>query len=287
MSTTTTQSFTITPLRYALGAKISGIDMNRPLTYTQWKQLQAASNQYHVLIFQSQSLSDQSLFDFATYFGDVFIPPADVPVLASDAQGNVPSVVPVSNKQGGHTGNVELHPHIDHLWTPRPSKASFLYAVQVTQYGGQTTWYNLQKAWEALDTKTKKQIAALSLVTYNPFLNEPGEQRPLYRDNNIPTKGKGYLHPLVLTHPESGKSSLYLSADTEVEIPELDNVAGKALIERLRVHTFSPEFAYQHQWQVGDVVWWDNRSTAHARSPFPSEQIRDLRRVSLAGSRPV
>lgn len=287
MSETIAANLAINPLPFALGAEVSGIDLNGALTQAQWAKLKAASNQYQVLIFRNQALSDRALFDFATYFGDVFKPPSDVPVLASDSSGQVPAVVAVSNRQGGHTGHSELHPHIDHLWTPRPSKASFLYAVQVTQQGGQTTWFNLQRAWDTLDNELKSQIAELSLVTHNPFLVKSGEQRPLYREEGNPPPGVPVAHPLVLTHPETGRRSLYLSSDTEVEIPQLDYESGKALIEALRAHTFRDEFSYQHQWRAGDVVWWDNRSTAHARTPFPADQVRDLRRVSLAGARPL
>ncbi|HSC82456.1 MAG TPA: TauD/TfdA family dioxygenase, partial [Pseudomonas sp.] len=96
----------------------------------------------------------------------------------------------------------------------------------------------------------------------------------------------GTEHPLVRTHPDSGKRLLYLSVHTEVEIPGYDPTAGAALIARLREHLQNPRYAYSHKWQVGDIVYWDNQATLHARNAFPASQRRRMKRISLAGSRP-
>lgn len=281
--------FTITKTDAATGAVVSDIDLTQPLNHRQFEQLRRAWNEYHILIFRGQQLSDENLFNFATYFGDVFFPPADVPVLASDADGVVPAVVPVSNQAGGYTGSGELKPHIDHQWTPRPSKASFLYAIQVPAVGGDTSWYNLNLAYETLDDDTKNRIGSLSLITYNPFARRAaGVARTSgYFDPANPPFGLSFAHPLVTTHPESGKKMLYLGRDTEVRIPQLPLREGRELIERLREHAFRDELRYQHKWQVGDVILWDNRSTAHARTEFPESEVRILHRISLAGQRPL
>lgn len=271
----------------ALGAVVNGIDLRLPLSSSQFKTLSQIWNEHHILIFKGQNLTDEQLFNFATYFGDVFHPPLDVPVLASNTQGVASAVVPVSNQAGGYTGSGELSPHIDHQWTPRPSKASFLYALQVPSIGGDTSWYNLNRAWETLDEETKERISKLTLITYNPFLRQGEPVRPRYRDPANPPKGLSFAHPVVTTHPESGKKILYISKDTEVEIPELSLEEGRILIEKLRAHTFKDEYRYEHQWQVGDIVLWDNRSTAHSRTAFPETEVRDLHRVSLAGQRPL
>lgn len=284
-----TQPFTITPTGAAIGAYVDNIDLAQPLNRSQFEQLQRAWHTHHILIFRGQRLSDENLFNFATYFGDIFHPPADVPVLASDDEGVVPAVVPVSNQPGGYTGSGELNPHIDHQWTPRPSKASFLYALKVPSSGGDTSWYNLNLAYETLDEATQKHIGNLSLITYNPFARRAagGGPTPRYYDPANPPFGLAFAHPLVTTHPESGKKILYLGRDTEVQIPQLPLDEGKALIEQLRAHAFRDELRYEHKWQVGDVVLWDNRSTAHSRTAFPDTEVRLLHRISLAGQRPL
>ncbi|UXY16062.1 TauD/TfdA family dioxygenase [Chitiniphilus purpureus] len=278
---------TITPLYAALGAEVTGLDANRPLSPALVRALKKALDEHHILIFKRQQLSDAALLAFATYFGAVFRPPEDVPVLASAARDGIPpDVVPVANVAGGYTGNGELHPHIDHQWTPLPSAGSLLYALEVPAEGGDTSWYNLNAAYEALDADTKARIDGLQLITYNPFLRGPGQQRPLYRTPDIEPLGPGFAHPLVRTHPSSGKPVLFLSARAEVELVGVAPEAGAALIAQLREHVTQPRFRYQHKWQVGDIVHWDNQATLHARTAFAQNERRVLKRVSLAGSRP-
>ncbi|MCS2610702.1 TauD/TfdA dioxygenase family protein [Halomonas dongshanensis] len=285
-SSTLPKPLTITPTGSALGAVVEGIDLSRPLSAAHFHKLTQAWQAHHVLIFKGQRLSDAQLFDAITYFGDVFRPPGHIPVLATNDQGFTPDIVKVSNVKGGYTGNGELSAHVDHHWTPRPSKASALYARQIPTSGGDTHWYNLNLGWENLSPDTQRAIESLSLITYNPFVNRDAS-RPLYREPNNPPKGEAHPHPLVTTHPESGKRLLFLGEATEVEIPELDYASGRALIEELRAHLFTPQHRYEHRWEVGDVVLWDNRATAHYRSAFDENQVRDMRRVSLAGGRPL
>ncbi|MFC0338348.1 taurine dioxygenase [Kushneria avicenniae] len=277
---------TITPTGSALGTVVHGIDLTQPLSAAHYQQLNRAWLEHHVLIFKAQRLTDDQLLDFMTCFGDVFHPPGHIPVLATNEQGFTPDIVKVSNVKGGYTGNGELSAHVDHQWTPRPSRASALYARQIPSSGGDTHWYNLNLAWEHLDPATQRAIDGLSLITYNPFVNRDSS-RPSYREPGNPPKGEAHPHPLVTTHAESGNRLLFLGEATEVDIPELYYEQGKALVETLRAHLYTPAHRYEHRWEVGDVVLWDNRATAHYRSAFDENEIRDMRRVSLAGGRPL
>ncbi|MBS1211802.1 MAG: taurine dioxygenase, partial [Proteobacteria bacterium] len=239
-----------------------------------------------VLIFKDQVLSDQQYLDFATYFGNIFYPPDDVPVLASGPDGQVPAIIPVANIEGGYTGTGELAPHSDHHWTPYPSKGSFLYALEVPATGGDTHWSNLYRVYEDLDEATKRRIDGLQLITYNPFKRKPGEPRPRYRDSSQPPSSEAFPHPLVATHPETGRKLLYLDYSTEVEVVGLDPAEGSELIAALREHLNQPRYYYRHQWSVGDVVLWDNLATLHYRPAFDPTARRVLKRISLAGGRP-
>lgn len=283
----TLSEVTIRPLDAALGAEITGLDVNRPLSPALVRALKKALDDHHILIFKQQQLSDQAFLAFTTYFGSVFRPPEDVPVLASAANDGVPpDVVPVANVEGGYTGNGELYPHIDHQWTPLPSAGSLLYALEVPSVGGDTSWYNLNAAYEALDADTKAKIDGLQLITYNPFLRQKGQVRPQYRTPDIEPLGPGFPHPLVRTHPSSGKPLLFLSARSEVELVGVAAEEGAVLIARLREHVTQERFRYEHKWQVGDIVYWDNQATLHSRTAFAETERRVLKRVSLAGSRP-
>lgn len=277
----------IAPTGGGVGAVVTGLDANRPLTAGLVLRLRRALDEHHILIYKGQSLSDAAFLSFSTYFGSVFHSPADVPVLGSSDHGGVaPDVVRVSNTEGGYTGTGELTPHTDHQWTPLPSAGSLLYAIELPQRGGDTSWYNLARAYDDLDVATRKRIDGLQLITYNPFVRRPGEQRPRYRTPDITPLGHGFPHPLVRTHPSSGRRLLFLSTHTEVELVGVPPEEGQALIERLREHLQQARYRYTHHWQIGDIVHWDNQATLHARTAFDANERRVLKRVSLAGARP-
>jgi taurine dioxygenase len=286
MSTLTLTNVKITPIDAPLGATVTGLDGSQPIAPETILELKQALRNHHILIFKNQHLTDEEFLNFAFNFGSLFVPPDDVPVLASEP-GVTPTIIPVSNVDGGYTGTGELPFHTDHQWTPYPSSGSLLYALEIPTTGGDTYWLNLNKAYETLDESIKNRIADLKLITYNPFLNKPGAPRSRYRyDQDAPLISPVFPHPLVRTHPESGKKLLYLAHSTEVEIVGLSTEEGSELVEKLREHLNQPQFYYQHKWSVGDIVYWDNQSTLHYRQAFDPNQRRVMKRISLAGSRP-
>ena len=285
MSTTQTQKVTLTPTGAALGAVVGDLDATQLLSAADALALRRGLLDHHILIYKKQDLSEPQFKAFATHFGAVFQPPSDVPVLASAANGVTPEIVRVSNVDG-YTGTGELSPHSDHHWTPFPSAASFLYALEVPPVGGDTTWYNMHLAYETLDARTKERIDALQLITYNPFLFKEGETRPRYRDPQKPLIAPTHPHPLVRTHPDSGKRILFLDYATEVEVLGLSPREGEELVEQLRAHFHQERFRYTHKWSVGDIVHWDNQATLHARTAFDPNSRRVMKRISIAGGRP-
>ena len=287
----------ITPLEdQALGAVVTGLDARKAQSGETIFRLKQALAAHLVLIFKQQSLDDLQYLAFASYFGSIFRPSADNPVLASQSDTGVPpDVVPVSNAvgQGDYTGHSELSPHADHQWTPLPSFGSLLYAIELPQSGGQTTWFNTIKAYDALSDEIKKKIDALQLITYNPFVRAQSNtgtrgyaDSPYYRFKDQPILGHAYPHPLVRIHPETGRKALWLNTRSEVELVNVNDIEGSELIAELRAHILKPEFRYEHHWETGDIVFWDNQVTLHSRTPFPAEQRRLLKRISLAGARP-
>jgi taurine dioxygenase len=283
---TSASSVSLRPTGSALGARVKDLDVGAPLAAEQILALKRGLLDHHVLVFEQQDLSEAQFKAFAHYFGSVFLPPADVPVLASKDGGATPDIVLVANVNGGYTGHGELSPHSDHHWAPQPSAGSLLYALEVPSVGGDTSFYNMHLAYETLDAEFKRRIDGLQLITYNPFLVPEGGPRPKYRFEDKALVSPVFPHPLVRTHPDSGKRVLYLDAATEVEVVGLPKAEGAALIEQLREHLQQERFRYTHRWTVGDIVYWDNQAVLHARSAFPAESRRVLKRISIAGSRP-
>jgi len=279
----------IVPLNAPLGAEVHGLDGRRDLTAEQILALKQAHREYQILIFKNQELDDAQFLRFTSWFGSVFQPHPDFAVLSSGTDGKAPDIVKVANTGDGELGNFALPAHTDHQWTPTPSAGSLLYALEVPEEGGETSWTNLALAYRALDEDTRREIDDLKLINYNPFVRIKnggyGGGFVTYRTPDIEPI-QGTEHPLVRTHPETGKRLLYLSVHTEVEIPGYDPQKGAALIARLREHLQNPRYSYTHKWQVGDIVYWDNQATLHARNAFPATQRRRMKRISLAGSRP-
>ncbi len=288
MVTLTEPTVKTTPTGAALGAVVAGVDASRPVGPQTILHLKQALLEHHLLLFQRQTLTDEQLLAFATYFGSLFVPPAEIPVLAFRPGEPPPIVVTIAHGAQEHEdlGNHELAPHSDHHWTPCPSSGALMHALEVPSQGGDTHWLNLVLAYEELDPATKERIADLQLITYNPFLSDHSLPAAKYRLAPQPLVSPVYPHPLVRTHPQSGQKILYLDADTEVEIVGLAPSEGAQLIETLRQHLNQPRFYYQHRWSVGDLVFWDNQSTLHYRPAFDPAARRVMKRVSLAGSRP-
>lgn len=292
--TVTATRIAITPTGGALGAIVTGLDTSRPAAPSEILQLKQAWQDYHLLIFKDQTLTEEQLLAFANYFGDIFQQPGYIPKGKSETV-LPPLVLTLSNASYEESsvnlrpGNIELLPHIDHHWFAAPSSGSLLFAVEIPEGGLNTYWVNLVQAYEELDEATKKQIANLQVLHYNPFTK--------LHKGNIPSASYGpgrelepgekvIAHPLVRTHPDSGKKILYLNAANEVEIVDYDPEEGAKLIERLRQHIKQPKFAYQHHWTKGDLLYWDNQATAHFRPEFDENATRILKRVSIRGSRP-
>lgn len=274
-----------------LGSLVTGIDASQLPDALQIMAMKQALRDRHLLLLRGQQLDDEQFLRFCSLFGSLYQAPAGEQVLGRDPYtGATPDIVKVSNVDGGVLGRYALAPHIDHHWTQIPSAGSVAYAVEIPADGGNTNCYDLVAAWEALDAATQREIEGLQLITYNPFLRhrKPAGRRgiPRYRTPDIEPVLPCVTHPLVRTHPESGRKLLFLSTDTEVEVVGVDPGRGQALVERLRAHVQDARFRYAHRWQVGDILYWDNQAMLHGRDAFDSAQRRVLKRISLAGTRP-
>src|SRR5690606_19107877 len=198
----------IQPLAAPLGAEVHGLDARWDPKPEQILALRQALRDHHILIFKGQQLEDAQFLRFASWFGSVFQPHPDFAVLSSGDDGRAPDIVKVANTGDGELGNFALPAHIDHQWTPTPSAGSLLYALEVPEEGGETSWTNLALAYSALDEDTRREIDDLRLINYNPFVRIRnggyGGGFVTYRTPDIEPI-QGTEHPLVRVHPESGR----------------------------------------------------------------------------------
>ncbi|HSG94542.1 MAG TPA: TauD/TfdA family dioxygenase, partial [Afifellaceae bacterium] len=174
----------------------------------------------------------------------------------------------------------EMWFHHDTIHREIPHKATLLYAVEVPTYGGNTMFSNLCAAYDALPADLKNALdgrQALNAFSY-------GSQKK--DDKNAVAARSQAIHPAVRTHEETGRKAIFvdrLMTQCLVDMPEHES---DDILGRVFDHIEQPEFLYEHQWQKGDLVMWDNRSSIHARRDFPADQIRMMWRTTLAGDTP-
>lgn len=279
--------FAATALSPSCGAEITGVDLTRPLSPATVAAIEDAWGKHLVLVFRGQTITQEQQLRFASYFGELGSRKKAPEPLRARAEGirqDHEKVLLVSNiivegQPVGAFGEGEFWFHIDSGYTARPYKYTFLYALELPSTGGNTRFSNMYKAYEAVPEALKDKLKgrqALHIHEYNR-----ARQASLARDiGAIPH----FHHPVFITHPETGRKSLFVDRLMTARIDGLPTAESDAILAQLYDIGERPEFIYEHVWQLGDFVMWDNRCTIHARTDFPKEERRLLRRCTVEGS---
>ena len=279
-SVTETQTINIEPTHPAVGARVSGVDLRRPIEPSVADELRAAFARYAVLCLSDQELEAGHQIDFAAVFGPVDDDDRqmDDPNLQQSRRG----VMYVSNiredgKLIGVLPDGEMHFHSDGMHRDRPYRATTLYAIKVPSHGGDTMFSSQAAAYEALPADLQRRLDGLQgrqVFNYNKTT------RAEIRSD--PDETAFAIHPLVRTHPDTGRKSLFLSRLMTHNIVGMEDAAGEALLLDLIDHCEKPDFVYCHKWSPGDLVIWDNRCVNHARTDFSADEPRLLRRYTVS-----
>jgi taurine dioxygenase len=175
----------------------------------------------------------------------------------------------------------EMQFHTDQCHQERPAMASMLYAIEVPSSGGNTLFSNCYLAYETLPSDIRRRIdgrKALNAYDYDNSATRRGQLA-----EGVPS----YAHPVVRTHPATGRKALYVNRLMTVRIEGLPEAESEDLLELLFAHQERREFIYEHVWRPGDLLMWDNRCTLHARTDFSPAERRLMRRVTILGEKPV
>ena len=263
----------ITPLTGSVGAAVEGVDLKQPVGKDTFKALHKAFLEYCVLVFRDQGIGPEA----QTAFGKLWGEPAQ--------QGNVllkdmfvtPEIIKVT-KIPKETASTEAW-HYDSCYTALPPKISMLAAVCVPQ-GGDTMWCNQNVAYDRLSPAMQRMLQGLRVKFVGLRL-----ARMLGTDTNaVPSA----VHPLVRTHPETGRKALYVGhPETAQQIEGMTIEESRPLLNFLYEHSTAPDNIYRHMWRVGDVVMWDNRCTMHYAVHDYGEQERVLNRITMKGEVPA
>ncbi len=278
-------SIRVAPTGAALGADIEGVDISRPLDAETLGTIRQAWADHLVLRFRGQKLDDERLKSFSAQFGTLDLAPL---AAAKDGHRQEPSYISVisnivrDGKPIGGLGAYESLWHTDMSYVDKPPMASALYAIEVPPSGGDTGFSNQYLAYEALPAVVRQRLDSLKL-RHDSSLNSVGELRRGFTEVTDPRQTPGAVHPLVRTHPATGRKALYLGRRRNAYIEGLGLAESEALLDTLWQSASDARFTWYQQRRVGDLVMWDNRCTLHRRDAFDPTTRRLMHRTQFAG----
>jgi taurine dioxygenase len=282
----------IVPLTQSLGAEVRNIDLARELNEEQLRVVRQAWLDHLVLVFRTQHLSDDDLVRYSRHFGDLDRAPQNeaANLLGGAYVPDLPEVTVISNivVDGvpiGALGAGESEWHTDMSYNPAPPSASLLYALEVPDQGGETGFTNMYLAYDTLPADLRAVIAGRTAL-HDATYTSAGGLRKGYEPISDVTKTPGARHPLVRTHPETGRRALFLGRRRNGYVEGLSVEESDRLLDALWAHATQQRFVYVHHWRVGDLVMWDNRCTMHRRNSFDEKARRLMHRTQVKGDVP-
>ena len=292
-TTTMATAMKVTPLTPAIGAEITGIDVRRA-GKNDIAAIHRALLDHLVIVIRDQHLEPPEQIDFTRNWGEL------VRRIAPDfLHKEYPDVLVLSNRvvEGKPAGATEAYAgftwHTDLTYAERPSMGSMLHALEVPEEGGDTAFNNMYLAYETLPEETRRRIDGLRALHIRDRRKNPrakitkkdGFKHDIDKYFDVPAPDS--IHPVVRTHPETGRKALFVNPRFTVAIENMDDAEAQPLLDELFAHQRKREFMYRHKWRLGDVVFWDNRCTIHlACGGIKAPGIRHLHRTSIAGDVP-
>jgi taurine dioxygenase len=269
------------PLSPALGAEILGVDLREDMDDRLFAQILDVWHQNLIILLRDQQLTEEDQIRFAERFGPLSI------IHTKQFVRSHPAVMLISNiredgKQIGALPDGEMQFHSDQCHQERPATGSLLYAIEIPSKGGDTLFANAYKAYETLPESVKRRIDGRK--AWNAYDYDSGATM---RGGDVASDAPSYVHPVVRTHPATGRKAIYVNRLMTRRIEGLPPEESEELLNVLFDHQERPEFIYAHIWRPGDLLMWDNRCTLHARTDFSADERRLLRRVTIKGEKPV
>nr|WP_314477516.1 taurine dioxygenase [uncultured Pseudomonas sp.] len=275
-------SLTITPLSPALGAQISGVDLGRDIREDERDAIELALLRHQVLFFRDQPIDPAQQARFAARFGDLHIHPIypNVP--------DTPQVLVLDTAVTDVRDNAVWHTDVTFL--PTPALGAVLSAKQLPACGGDTLWASGIAAFEGLSAPLRAMLVGLT-ATHDFTKSFPLERfaktpQDLARWEQTRRDNPPLSHPVVRTHPVSGRQALFINEGFTTRINELSELESEALLKLLFAHATRPEFTIRWRWQENDVAFWDNRVTQHYAVDDYRPSRRVMHRATILGDAP-
>ena len=277
----------VRPLTAHLGAEVSGVKLAEDISDEVFDAIYQAYLRYQVMLFPPQELPPGRQVEFARRFGEV-----QIHVMNQYHADGFPELYRLSNlddqgrPNGRHPDKGTLYWHTDGSWRRVTGQATIIYGEIVPKVGGETHFCDMYGAYERLDPAWKSRIAHLRAMHNLDFsrTRRHGED-PMSEAQRRETPPVD--HPVVRTHPETGRKCLYLGDHAE-SIVGMPYAEGRALIEELNALAVHPDLTYEHRWTPKELIVWDNRCVMHRATPYdPATQARVVRRCTVLGEIPA
>lgn len=276
------ERLTITPLGPHIGAEVSNVNLARQLSDSQFEQLYHALIRHQVLFFHDQPLTPHQQRALAARFGDLHIHPV------YPHAPEVEEIIVLDTHDNNPPDNDNWHTDVTFIETP-PAGA-ILTAKHLPETGGDTLWASGIAAYEALSAPFKTLLTGLQaehdFTKSFPEFKHRGSGEEHARWKKAVASNPPLLHPVIRTHPVSGKKALFVNEGFTTRIVDLSQKESDALLGFLFAHITKPEFQVRWRWRQDDVAIWDNRVTQHYANADYMPQRRIMHRATILGDKP-
>src|SRR5262245_31311366 len=277
-------ALTIRPLSRALGAEVTGIDLRQPIDVATVKAIRDAFDRNIVLCIRGQELSEDEQLRAAGYFGKVAMrrkPAAGMtnPGGSFDTPFMLVTNIVENGKPIGVFGDGEMWFHHDTSYYPEPHRATLLYAMTLPSWGGNTCFSNMYRAYDNIPRALRDRLEGRKVLQVHDYKR----RERLDLDQIDLANVRHQWQPIFITHPATGRKSLYISRLMSAQIEGLSKQDSEAALDQLFEISEDPAIVYEHEWKLGDLVIWDNWCSIHARKDFPRDQPRLMRRLTIEG----
>ncbi|HEX2547243.1 MAG TPA: TauD/TfdA family dioxygenase [Ramlibacter sp.] len=273
------------PITPALGVRVEGVDL-ASLSQAEFRLLYELWKRHHVLVLPGQQLTNPGFEAFSAMLGELD-PPPNQGAGRKSVPGH-PNLYVVSNRKDargepvGALGDGEASWHTDMSYQERPPFASMLWAVELPSEGGDTWFASMPAALRSMPAELVARLRRLA-IKHDGTYDSGGNVRKGMTPNDDPTKSFGTLHPIIIVQPETGEETLYLGRRRNAWIAGLSLEESERLLNIVWSYATAQEVTLRHEWQLGDVVLWNNLTTMHRRDAFPASEIRTLHRSQIKG----